>query len=192
MVNYPLHTLATAPGGSKPYLALAKRMFGEVPNLAATLAESPPAIEAYFALADLFSRSSLGPAEQQIVLLTASIEQDCHYCVAVHRHEAERAGVSADTIAMICERAPLAEARLEALRAFTTAIIRQRGQGCDAATATLLAYGFTRAALLDIVLGVSLKMFSNYVNHIAETPLDAWLSADPAPRPRASSDETIP
>ena len=32
--------------------------------------------------------------------------------------------------------------------------------------------GYTQRNLLDIILGLSQKVISNYTNHIAETPLD--------------------
>jgi alkylhydroperoxidase family enzyme len=35
-----------------------------------------------------------------------------------------------------------------------------------------IAAGFTRAQVLEVILGVAMKTISNYSNHIAETPLD--------------------
>ena len=45
-----------------------------------------------------------------------------------------------------------------------------------------LAAGYTQTAVLDVILAVSMKVLSNYTNHIVETPLDeafaphAWSS----------------
>lgn len=181
MATFPLHTLMSAPGGSKPFMAMARRMFGAVPNLAATLAESPSAIEAYFTLNGLFARGELTLVERFIVLLTASIEQECHYCVAAHKHEAEQAGVDAALIAALLERRRLSDERAEALRQFVAATVRKRAQECGAETDRLLSLGFSRAALLEIVLGVSLAVLGNYVNHIAETPIDDFMRAVPPP-----------
>ncbi|MGE0597315.1 MAG: carboxymuconolactone decarboxylase family protein [Hyphomonadaceae bacterium] len=181
MATFPLHTLMSAPGGSKPFLALARRMFGEVPNLAATLAESPSAIEAYFTLNGLFAQGELTSAERFIVLLTASVEQECHYCVAAHKREAEQSGLEGAVIAALLDRAPLADERSEALRQFVVAAVRQRAQDCGAEADRLLALGYSRAALLDVVLGVSLAVLGNYVNHIAETPLDDFIRGAQTP-----------
>lgn len=180
MATFPLHTLMSAPGGSKPFLAMARRMFGEVPNLAATLAESPSAIEAYFTLNEIFARGELTLAERFIVLLTASVEQECHYCVAAHKREAEQAGVDAALIAALLERRGLSDERADALRQFVVATVRKRAQECGAETDHLLSLGYSRAALLEIVLGVSLAVLGNYVNHIAETPLDDFMRGAPA------------
>jgi alkylhydroperoxidase family enzyme len=32
--------------------------------------------------------------------------------------------------------------------------------------------GYTQPAILEVLMGVGLKTFSNYVNHVTETPLD--------------------
>lgn len=177
MANFPLHTIMSAPGGAKPFLALAQRAYKRVPNLAATLAESPPAIEAYFALDGFFARSDLSEAERKIVLLAASIEQECHYCTAFHLHAAAAAGVSEAALTALRGGAALDDPRLEALRSFTVAVVRKRGVGCSADAAVALQHGYSRAALLDVMLGIALEIFANYVNHIAETPIDDWLDA---------------
>eukprot|EP01030_Chromulinospumella_sphaerica_P032223 gene32223-32946_t len=44
--------------------------------------------------------------------------------------------------------------------------------------AAFVAAGFTRAQALDVVLAVGLKTMSNYVNHLAETPLDPPFAND--------------
>lgn len=181
MANFPLHTIMSAPGGAKPFLALAQRAYKRVPNLAATLAESPPAIEAYFALEGFFARSDLSEAERKIVLLAAAIEQECHYCTAFHLHAAAAAGVGAATISALRDGVALDDSRIEALRAFTVAVVRKRGAGCGAEAEAAFQHGYSRAALLDVMLGVALEIFANYVNHIAETPIDDWLDAASGP-----------
>lgn len=176
MASFPLHTITSAPGGAKPFLALAQRLFKRAPNLAATLAESPQAIEAYFALDGFFARSELSESERKVVLLAASIEQECHYCTAFHLAAARQAGLAEAAILALQEGTELEDARQEALRAFTIAIVRRRGVNCTAEADAVLRQGFSRAALLDVMLGVALEVFANYVNHIAETPVDDWLA----------------
>jgi alkylhydroperoxidase family enzyme len=57
-------------------------------------------------------------------------------------------------------------------------MIRERGFVADADLEAFMAAGFTRANAMEIILAVGLKTLSNYVNHIAETPLDPPLVAD--------------
>jgi alkylhydroperoxidase family enzyme len=38
--------------------------------------------------------------------------------------------------------------------------------------ANFLTAGYTKAQVLEVILGISFKTLSNYVNHVTETPLD--------------------
>jgi alkylhydroperoxidase family enzyme len=45
--------------------------------------------------------------------------------------------------------------------------------GCLKTIRTLFfAAGYTQAQLFEVILGISYKTLSNYVNHIADAPLD--------------------
>lgn len=67
----------------------------------------------------------------------------------------------------------LSSDRLEALRTFTLAMVRERGEVDQATVQRFLDAGFTRQQVLEIVLGIAQKVMSNYTNHLAETPVDA-------------------
>jgi len=93
-------------------------------------------------------------------------------------------GVSDDIIDAVREEKPLANPRLAALRRFTLEVTRQRGEVTKAQLDAFFNAGFDQRAVLDVVLGLSQKVMSNYVNHFADTPIDepfakyAW---SPAP-----------
>jgi len=40
-----------------------------------------------------------------------------------------------------------------------------------------LAAGYTKANVLEVILGTGLKVLSNYTNHVADTPLDQAFQA---------------
>jgi len=71
------------------------------------------------------------------------------------------------------------DARLQTLRTFTEAVVRERGFVGDAAVDKFIAAGYTRAHVLEVLLIIACKTISNYVNHIAHTPLESFMS-DPA------------
>ncbi|MGE0554075.1 MAG: carboxymuconolactone decarboxylase family protein [Gemmatimonadales bacterium] len=172
MTHFPVHTQDTAPERSRPILAQVEKAFGFVPNLAGMLAEAPAALEGYLAVAAAFGKSSLSKVEQQVVLLATSVENGCRYCVAAHSMIAAGEGMPEGTVTALRSKAPLAEARLETLRRFTVAVVRNRGWVADELGAFLEA-GFTRANALEVITGVTQKTLSNYANHLAETPVDA-------------------
>lgn len=178
MADFPLHTRATAPFAAKPILEEAGRTIGYVPNLVAQMAEAPALLEGYATLAAIFRKTDFTARERALILLTVSVEHDSHYCTPAHTVGARDAELDEATIAAIRERRPVADPKLEALRSFCLLMIRQRGFVADADIAAFELAGFTRANAMEIILAVGLKTLSNYVNHIAETPLDPPLVAD--------------
>ena len=172
MTMFQCHTAQTAPSASSPMLEAASGKFGFVPNLLACLAESPAALKAYLTLGDIVGSSSLTPKEQNILMLTVSQANDCVYCMSAHTAIAKMANLDADDISALCNDRPLSDAKTEALRNFCQAIIHKRGWVSPHDVESFLGAGYTRQALLDILVVVSMKTLSNYANHIMKTPLD--------------------
>lgn len=181
-MGYPIHTLDSAPPESKRALSDAQQEYGFVPNLLATMAEAPALLKGYAALSRLFDESSLDAAERQVVLVAASHWNDCSYTIAAHRWLASKQHVSRDLIDAIRKGVPLANARLEALRRFATAVVRTRGSPEKMEMHAFLEAGFTPQQLLEVVLGVGLETLANYTHHIARTPIDAAFAKATATR----------
>lgn len=187
MTQFTVHTAETAPDASKPFIEGARKAFGLVPNLIGLFAESPAVVEGYLGLAGAFQKSGLSALEREVVLIAASVENECHYCVAAHTTVTQAQKLDQSVIGAVRNGGPIADAKLEALRTFATKIVRQRGFVSDADVQALLGASYTRANVLEVVLGVGLKTISNYANHIAETPLDAPFRANAfAPKKHAA------
>lgn len=184
MANFKVHTPASAPVLSVKLLDDAESAYGFVPNLLGVLAESPAALSAYSTLGRIFDGSSFSATERQVVILAISRFNECHYCMAAHSMIARMQDVPQQALEAIRDDQPIADARLEALRIFTTAVLERRGWLDDKDIDQFLAAGFDRAQVLDVILGITFKTLSNYVNHIADTPLDdafaqdAWLPGE--------------
>ncbi len=173
MLNFTVYTKETAPEKSVGLLEGAEKAFGFVPNLIGTMAESPAATKGYLTIGQIFDETSFSPTERQVVILAASRYNECHYCVASHSVVAEMQKVPADVIEAIRSDQTIADPKLEALRAFTTAVVDKRGWVSEDDIGAFLEAGYAKEQILEVILGVSMKTLSNYVNHIAETPLDA-------------------
>ena len=173
MTDFNLYDETNAPEAARPVLATAKSAFGFVPNLLGTLSESPAAAEAYLTLAGIVDKTSLSPAERQIVLLSVSYENTCHYCMAAHSVSAEMQKVPQDVVDAIRNDDSIANVKLEALRKFTIQVVDKRGWVSHEDIQAFVDVGYTSQQILEVILGVSFKMLSNYVNHITDTPLDA-------------------
>src|SRR5512144_2859909 len=179
MTKFIAHTAETAPAASRPLLEGLRRSFGFVPNLFGVFAESPAALRGALAIYEAFSTASLSAAEQQIVMLAVSEANDCEYCVAAHSTLAKRiAKVDAALVDATRRRESLPDAKLNALVAFTRSTVEQRGFVADADVAAFLEAGYTKAHVIEVLLGVGMKTFNNYVDHIAHTPLNDQFKAE--------------
>ena len=177
------YTRDTAPEASRPLLDGVKKQFGFVPNLQSIMAESPELLAAHGLLWEQFSKTTLTQHEQQVVFMTAIFENDCHYCMAGHTTMARGQKLGDANIEALRAGAPLPDARLEALHAFTTAVVRDRGFVADEKVQAFLDAGYTRRNVLEVVLGVSIKIQSNYVNHLVGTPLDPFMKGNEWTKP---------
>ncbi len=173
MSIFTLHTKETAPAESRPLLEASEKAFGMLPNLHAVMAASPQHLEAYQKLHEVFQETSLSVAEQTVVWMAINVEHGCHYCVPAHTAIAHMQKVDAGVIDALRNAAPLADAKLEALRKFTLKVVRLRGDVPAEDVQAFLDAGYTSRQVLDIILGVAQKVMSNYVNHLADTPVDA-------------------
>lgn len=179
MTQFTAHTAETAPAASRPLLEGLGRSLGFVPNLFGVFAESPAALRGGLAIYEAFMSSSLSPAEQQIVMLAVSEANDCEYCVAAHSTLAKRfVKVDPAVVDAVRRRAPLADARLDALAVFTRKVVEQRGWLSGGEVDEFLSAGYTRAQVMEVLLGVGMKTFNNYVDHIAHTPLNDQFKAE--------------
>ncbi len=173
MTTFPVHSGETAPEGSKPILADTQKSMGFVPNLIRVMAEAPAAAEAYLSLMDIFDRSSLSDTEQQTVLLSVSFANGCDYCMAAHTTLANMKRVPSEIIEALRTGSALPDPRLDALATLTRSIVETRGWPDDSATEAFFKAGFDTREYLEVLVGVTMKTLSNYVNHAANTPLDA-------------------
>lgn len=190
MTHFTVHDETTAPDGAAATLAGAKKTLGFVPSLYGVLAENPAALEGYQTLAGIFGTSGLTALEQQVVTITASVLNECHFCVAAHSTISAGQKLDMDVIAAIREDRAISDARLEALRQFTKQIVTQRGFVADADVDTFVDAGWDRSAVLAVILGVSLKVISNYTNHVAETPVnDAFKAYEWTPKTQKTAAE---
>ncbi|WP_444943956.1 carboxymuconolactone decarboxylase family protein [Microbulbifer sp. ZKSA006] len=172
MVNFTTYTIDTAPKDSKPILEAAKKKLGFVPNLMATMAESPVMVEGYLTLMGLFDKSRLSATERELVLMTNSRLNGCTYCMAAHTAVCKKAGVDEDVINSLRSGTPINDPKLEALRKFCIIINKKRGWATEEEVEEFLAAGYTKETVLEVIVGTSLKVLSNYSTHNLNVSLD--------------------
>jgi len=177
MTQFKLHTLETAPEGSKGILEEAQKQNGFIPNLYKIMAESPEVLKAYNQMNQLFMETSFSPVEKNIVWLTISHTNQCHYCTAIHSMVAQMFKLSEEMIEALRNGQPLQDTKLEALRKFTTLLVEKRGWASDDEVQVFMEAGYSQKNVLELIVGIGQKIISNYVNHLAHTPLDKQIEA---------------
>ncbi|MEP3334257.1 carboxymuconolactone decarboxylase family protein [Sedimentitalea sp.] len=172
MTEFTMHTEDSAPEASKPLVAKSISANGRLPGLHAVMAESPELLEGYQKLHELFMNSSFDKDELTVVWQAINVENECHYCVPAHTGIAKMMKVDDAITEALRNETPLPTPRLEALRTFTLQLVRDRGNVADADVQAFLDAGFTQRNILEVILGYSQKIMSNYTNHLANTPVD--------------------
>tara|TARA_R100000935_G_scaffold15425_2_gene30857 strand:- start:74987 stop:75550 length:564 start_codon:yes stop_codon:yes gene_type:complete len=173
MTTLKIHNLETTPEDSKQLLEKSQKAYGMIPALHGVLAGAPKILEAYQTLHQLFTETSFNEEELTVVWQTINVEHACHYCVPAHTGIAKGMKVDDAITEALRNETALENPKLEALRTMTLTIVRNRGHVTQEDLDTFYKVGYSETQVLEIILGVSQKTISNYVNHIANTPVDA-------------------
>ena len=134
MNTFTLHTPESAPAGSRGNLPAGKGRSALFQISDAHLAAAAAAREAYFDLSASFDKTAFSNAEKQVILLTASVESGCEFCLAAHPMIARKmrrvpdAVVDARRTGEPIEPRPRALALALALASFTRSTVGQRGR----------------------------------------------------------------
>lgn len=172
-MNLTVHTVDTAPEASKPLLEAARKKYGFDLNLFGVMAESPLALAAYTQLSGLLEKHSvLTPEEQQVAMITVSVQNGCEYCVAAHSTVAGMVGVDEGLVNTLRDGGEPDNSKTAALVRFVRQLIDKRGWVPVEDQQAFLDAGYTTQHVLDLITILALKTLSNTTNHLAETPLD--------------------
>jgi uncharacterized peroxidase-related enzyme len=107
---------------------------------------------------------------EQVALLASGINQ-CEYCVAVHLHVGQQAGLSRDEL--ICNlQGEASNPESQAVLNFTKAVVNNRGKVDESTVKALRDHGLSDKAIIEIVGVIGLYTFLNSVKHLMEPALD--------------------
>jgi len=171
-MTFKLHTQQSAPAESRPLLEKSHKVFGMIPNLHAIMAESPALLEGYQTMHQLFQSTSFDNEELTVIWQTINVEHACHYCIPAHAAIADMMKVDRKITEALRNRSELPCKKLQTLHLTTLALVRNRGHLSEEEVAAFFAAGYQQRQLLEIIVGISQKVMSNYVNHLAQTPVD--------------------
>lgn len=181
--EYQLSLLPRTVGNAEPRarisLESAQVAMGFIPNLYAAMANSTGLLESYVHGCALFRReSAFMPVEQEVVFLTLSRENGCHYGMAAHSFAADALSkVPKAVTEAIRNGEPVPDAMLAALSTFTAKMVATRGLPSRRDVESFLAAGYGERHMLDIILAIALKTMSSYSSHLCHTPVDGMYAS---------------
>jgi uncharacterized peroxidase-related enzyme len=166
-------TIQTAPAESRPTLEKIQKGFGFIPNLMATFANSPTVLNGYMALDAIYEKGTFSPVERSLILLAASVVNECGYCTAAHSTVLKAfMKVPADVVAAVREGKALSDPKFDALVKYTREVVETRGHVSESTINHFLSAGYAAPQAMEVLVGVALKTISNYLDHINPTTID--------------------
>ncbi|MGF6667673.1 carboxymuconolactone decarboxylase family protein [Pseudomonas monsensis] len=159
-------SLDTATDATRPVLEGVKKKIGFLPNLFATLAQAPVALETYVQASAILGKTSLSAKEKEAVYLATSQVNGCDYCLAAHTLFAGKAGLSAEDI--VAAR----QGELNAYATLARQLTESRGHLNDEQIAAARAAGINDVKIIEVIALVAVQTLTNYLNNIALTDID--------------------
>jgi AhpD family alkylhydroperoxidase len=158
-------------------MAGVEKRFGFLPGAVARLAESPELLDGFLRTSGLFEATTLDPVAREVLILAVAHRNGCHLCIAMHTRTLRGLGAEEDLIAALQSGEPLADPRLEALRAFVLEVLATAGGVPDESVRAFLAHGYTLRNALEVVLGIGAYTMSTFANRLTRAPVDAQLAS---------------
>lgn len=160
-----------APEASKAMLKEVRKKMGMTPNLFRVLANSPAALAAYLGWLGAMETGSLDGGLRTKIALAVAEENGCDYCLSAFTAIGGMLEVPAEELACARE-ADSEDPKTRAALRFAQAIVGKRGRVSDSELGALKAEGWTDEQAVELVATTVQNIFVNYINHVAETPVD--------------------
>jgi len=176
-MKFTAHSPTTAPEASRAMLEGIEKEFGFVPNILATIAESPTAIGAVMGTLGALTNSSLSPVEKRVVMLTVGTENSCQYCVPAQSVMAQMDEMPEAILTEIRAQQSLSDTKLDALRQLVLLLMRNKGWVADNEIQEFLNAGYEKQHVLEIITLLAVMTITTYTNHLADITLDEQFMA---------------
>jgi len=164
-------TLETAQGKAADVLQSTKQKMGMVPNIIATMANSPAVANAYLSFSGALAGGSLPAGLREQIALTVGQQNQCDYCLSAHTAIGKKSGLSEDDVLRAREGTAADEKEAAALK-FAALLVEARANVTDADVEEVRAAGYSDGEIAEIVANVALNIFTNYFNHVADPEID--------------------
>lgn len=162
---------ASAAGKSKQLLEAVQSKLGLVPNLTRVLANSPAALDGYLSFSGALATGVLSARIREQIALAVAQANHCDYCLSAHTFIGGKVGLSVADISAARQGAA-SQQKESAILTLASSIVVQRGEISDATMEKARSSGLSDTEIVETAANVALNIFTNYVNHVAQTVVD--------------------
>jgi uncharacterized peroxidase-related enzyme len=171
MSRIPQIDPANATGKTKQLLDAVQAKLGLVPNLTRVLANAPAALEGYLGFSGALAGGTLSAKVREQIAVAVAQGNGCDYCLSAHTFIGGKVGLTATDLAS-ARQASAAGAKDDATLKLALAIVVQKGEISDTALSQARAAGLTDGEIVEVIANVALNIYTNYLNHVAQTVVD--------------------
>lgn len=154
---------------SQNFLTAMQKTTGKIPNMYSIIGYSENALQSYSSFSN--RKSSLSSADKEIINLLVSELNDCDYCIAAHIGKAKAAGFTDQQITSI-RKCEFSDTKQKALGAFIKEVVENKGTVKPETLKQFFNVGYTNENLVDAVLLVADRIFTNYLHAVTDMPID--------------------
>jgi alkylhydroperoxidase family enzyme len=177
MQRFTLQTIESAPEKSRSTLQALQQSLGFLPNVIATMANSPVLLNGFAGSFGSFHGGSLNEIERQVVLLTNAVAIKCPLTVAIHSTFAIEDGIAESEVKAVRDGKLPQDPKYAALSALAKALIENRGNVTEADVEKFTAAGYSKVQILEVITAVGVSTLAATTANMAGTPVDERFKA---------------
>ncbi|MDX2114186.1 MAG: carboxymuconolactone decarboxylase family protein [Planctomycetota bacterium] len=160
-----------ATGKAKELLDGVKGKFGFVPNMLATMAQSPAVLRAYLDFSAALATGTLNARVREQIALVVAETNSCDYCASAHSTIGKMVGLSDADVAAARDGAAT-DPKIGAILTLARDLVTSKGRVSDDQLRAARAAGLTDGEVAEVVANVAINIFTNYINHVADPVID--------------------
>ena len=170
--EFDLPLLASLPEDIRERLSTVQEKSGFLPNIFVALARRPDEFRAFFAYHDALleqKHGTLTKADKEMIIVTTSALNDCHYCVIAHGailRVRSKNPLLSDQVAINYRKAEITAAQ-RAMLDFACAVALRSGSVEDSEIQVLIDLGFSHEDVWDILAITAFFAMSNRLANVA-------------------------
>ena len=148
-----------------------EKKLGMLPNLFATFARSPAALNSYLQITETLAKGQLTARQREMIAVAVAQDNACEYCLSAHTAIGRKAGLSESDIEL-ARRGEATEQLDKAITHFALRVAQTKATLSKTEMAVARQSGMSDELIVEVIANVAMNVMTNYLNRIAGTEID--------------------